>query len=135
LGTLTIQAGYSKHRRTDVLPLRKDVAERIRKWIASKTSVRANEPLLRVTNKRTADMLEEDLAAAWEKWIEEAHDKAERQRREQSSFLAIRNEQSHVVDFDSLRMTFITNLTRSGVAPKTAQMLARHSDINLTMNT
>jgi hypothetical protein len=32
-------------------------------------------------------------------------------------------------------MTFITNLTRSGVAPKTAQLLARHSDINLTMNT
>jgi hypothetical protein len=30
---------------------------------------------------------------------------------------------------------FITNLTRSGVAPKTAQLLARHSDINLTMNT
>jgi hypothetical protein len=35
----------------------------------------------------------------------------------------------------ALRMTFITNLTRSGVAPKTAQLLARHWDINLTMNT
>ena len=133
--TLTVQAGYSKHRRTDVLPLRKDFAERIRKWIAGKPKVRPNEPLLRVTNKRTADMLEEDLAAAREKWIEEAHDKAERQRRERSSFLAVRNEQGHVVDFHALRMTFITNLTRSGVAPKTAQLLARHSDINLTMNT
>jgi integrase len=40
-----------------------------------------------------------------------------------------------VVDFHSLRCTFITNLSRSGVMPKTAQMLARHSDINLTMNT
>jgi integrase/recombinase XerD len=133
--TLTVQAGYSKHRRTDVLPLRKDFAERIRKWIAGKPKVRLNEPLLRVTNKRTADMLEEDLAAAREKWMEEARDKAERQRREQSSFLAVTNELGHVVDFHSLRMTFITNLTRSGVAPKTAQMLARHSDINLTMNT
>ena len=86
--TLTVEAGYSKHRRTDVLPLRKDFAERIRKWIAGKPDVRADEPLLRVTNKRTADMLETDLAAAREKWIEKAHDKAERQRREQSSFLA-----------------------------------------------
>lgn len=41
----------------------------------------------------------------------------------------------HVVDIHSLRKTFITNLTRSGVTPKTAQLLARHSDINLTMNT
>jgi hypothetical protein len=34
-----------------------------------------------------------------------------------------------------LRKTFITNLTRRGAAPKTAQILARYSDINLTMNT
>lgn len=31
--------------------------------------------------------------------------------------------------------TFITNLARAGVSPKAAQLLARHSDINLTMNT
>ena len=30
---------------------------------------------------------------------------------------------------------FITNLSRVSVSPKMAQMLARHSDINLTMNT
>lgn len=39
-----------------------------------------------------------------------------------------------VVDFHALRYTFITNLARSGVHPKMAQSLARHSDINLTMN-
>jgi hypothetical protein len=39
------------------------------------------------------------------------------------------------LDSHAPRKTFITNLTRSGVAPKTAQLLARHSDINLTMNT
>lgn len=41
----------------------------------------------------------------------------------------------HYADFHALRKTFITNLCRSGVSPKTAQLLARHSDINLTMNT
>jgi integrase len=39
-----------------------------------------------------------------------------------------------VADFHSLRKTFITNLSRAGVSPKMAQSLARHSDINLTMN-
>jgi hypothetical protein len=34
-----------------------------------------------------------------------------------------------------LRKTFITNLSLAGVQPKAAQTLARHSDINLTMNT
>ncbi len=34
-----------------------------------------------------------------------------------------------------MRHTFVTNLCRANVAPKTAQALARHSDIRLTMNT
>ena len=38
-----------------------------------------------------------------------------------------------VIDFHALRVTYITNLARSGIHPKTAQILARHSDIQLTM--
>jgi hypothetical protein len=41
----------------------------------------------------------------------------------------------HYADFHALRKTFVTNLARSGASPKAAQTLARHSDINLTMNT
>ena len=37
-------------------------------------------------------------------------------------------------DFHSLRHTFVTNLCKANVSPKTAQTLARHSDIRLTMN-
>jgi integrase len=37
--------------------------------------------------------------------------------------------------FYSMRHTFISNLARSGVSPKIAQSLARHSTIGLTMNT
>src|SRR5262249_13411612 len=37
-------------------------------------------------------------------------------------------------DFHSLRHTFITNLANGGVHPKTAQTLARHSTITLTMD-
>ena len=38
-----------------------------------------------------------------------------------------------VLDFHSLRGTFITSLSREGVHPRKAQLLARHSDMNLTM--
>jgi len=62
-------------------------------------------------------------------------DEAEKKKREKSSFLASRDDHGRVVDFHSLRNTFITNLSLSGVQPKAAQTLARHSDINLTMNT
>ena len=37
-------------------------------------------------------------------------------------------------DFHALRHTFITNMVKSGVSPKAAQSLARHSTIDLTMN-
>jgi hypothetical protein len=40
-----------------------------------------------------------------------------------------------VLDFHGQRTTFITGLARAGVAPATAQRLARHSDINLTLGT
>ncbi len=39
-----------------------------------------------------------------------------------------------IVDFHALRHQFISNLAAAGVHPKTAQELARHSDIKLTMN-
>ncbi len=45
-----------------------------------------------------------------------------------------RDTQGRAVDFHALRHTFITNLANSGVHPKVAQDLARHSDINLTLS-
>jgi site-specific recombinase XerD len=36
------------------------------------------------------------------------------------------------VDFHALRHTYVTNLVASGMNPKTAMDLARHSDVNLT---
>ena len=131
--TLTVAAGYSKHRRTDVIPLRQDFAERIQTWLKCKST---NEPLFDIADKRTAEMIAQDLETARHQWIEEAkQDPNETVRRKQSSFLSYTDEQGRYADFHALRKTFITNLTRSGTAPKTAQLLARHSDINLTMNT
>jgi integrase len=133
--TLTVEAGYSKRRRTDVMPIRVDLAKRIQDWIASKKKLDPTKPLVNVALKRTAEMLKKDLAAARAAWIAESPNAEERQRREKSSFLKYLNDQGQYADFHALRKTFITNLSRAGVSPKTAQLLARHSDINLTMNT
>ena len=75
-----------------------------------------------------------DLAAARAAWIHEADDEKERQHREASDFLKYRDSQGRFADFHSLRHTFVTNLCKANVSPKTAQTLARHSDIRLTMN-
>jgi integrase len=133
--TLTVAASYSKHRRTDVLPLRKDFAERIRVWINGKWRVRPDRLLFKVTGAKTSEIIRRDLDVARQAWIDEAEDEAEKKKREKSSFLASPDDHGRVVDFHSLRNTFITNLSLSGVQPKAAQTLARHSDINLTMNT
>ncbi len=79
-----------------------------------------------------ADMLRADLAAARAEWIQDAQQAQELARREQSDFLAETDREGHVVDFHGLRHTFITNLATSGVHPKVAQELARHSHIGLT---
>ena len=43
------------------------------------------------------------------------------------------DESGRARNFHSLRHSFCSNLARSGIAPKVAMDLMRHSDINLTM--
>ena len=62
---------------------------------------------------RTAEMLREDLIAAK---------------------IPYADNDGRVFDFHSWRHQFISNLAAAGVHPKTAQKLARHSTIDLTMN-
>jgi integrase len=117
------------------MPIRVDLAKRIQDWIASKKKLDPTKPLVNIALKRTTEMLKKDLAAARAAWITESPDAEEHKRRERSTFLKYQNDQGQYADFHALRKTCITNLSRAGVSPKTAQLLARHSDINLTMNT
>ena len=112
--TLTVRAGYSKRRRDDVIPLRKDFSEIICQWLASKADIDSAKPLFDITGKRTAEMIRKDLERVGIPYVDQ---------------------NGHYADFHALRKTFISNLSKAGVSPKTAQVLARHSDINLTMNT
>jgi len=136
--TLMINAAYSKRRREDVQFLHPDVVALFQEWVTKKNP-KADDILFPVsaktcgTERKTAKMVERDLASAREVWINESNSDAEREFREESDYLKYVNSHGKFADFHGLRHTFITNLGRANVSPKTAQLLARHSDIKLTM--
>jgi integrase len=108
---VTVQAAYSKHRRDDIQPLRKDVAEIMRGYLAGRPRDRQLWP--GTWPDVGAEMLRKDLEAAG---------------------LPYKDEDGRVLDFHGLRHTFISSLAASGLHPKVAQVLARHSTITLTMD-
>ena len=109
--TVKVRAGYTKNKREAVQPLPPDVAEALRGFLAEK---QADQPIWPgAWPARAAEMLRQDLTAAG---------------------IAYRDEDGRVADFHALRHSFVTLLSQSGVGPKVAQELARHSDIRLTMN-
>ncbi len=110
---LILQAAYSKRRQEDTLPLRSDIAKFFADW---KKEINANDEdkiFPSFNHKRGASMIRKDLEIANIEYIDST---------------------GRVADFHSLRHTFITILTRSGVSPRVVQALARHSTITLTMD-
>ena len=107
--TLTVVAGYSKHRRQDVLPLSRELAESLMEYLEGRA---LKAPVFKVPDK-PAKMLKADLKKAKIDYKSDSDDFA---------------------DFHALRHTFISRLVRSGVTPAVAKDLARHSTITLTMD-
>jgi integrase len=133
--TVIVRAGYSKRRREDVLPLHPSLVTLLGPWLAAKPAQGSVWPGSWAKSRRGGDMLKFDLERSRTSCIDAAgDDQAERKRREESSFLAYKDAQGRFADFHALRHTFITTMVKSGISPKAAQSLARHSTINLTMN-
>ena len=109
--TVTVAAAYSKRRRDDLLILRPELADDLRAYLCSKAPATVAFKLPKPN--MIIRMFKADLEAAG---------------------IPYRDDVGRVADFHALRHTFITNLASGGVHPKTAQSLARHSDITLTMN-
>ncbi len=109
---VTVPAARSKRRRTDRLPLSPDVAKAMNEFLDG----RPVDELIWPGSwwQQSAKMLKRDLADA---------------------AIPVVDKNGRVVDFHGQRTTFITELARAGVPPATAQKLARHSDVNLTMGT
>ena len=106
--TVTVQAAYSKRRRRDAQPIRDDLADLLRRWLADKTP---NRPVWNVPEK-TAAMLRADLGAAE---------------------IPYRDDADRVFDFHSLRHTYVSFLVRGTGSVKAVQELSRHSTPSLTI--
>ncbi len=109
--TVTVEAGYSKNRKEATLPLRKRTAAILQYYLSNKLPKAKAIKMPRVKN--LAKMLRKDL-----KRVD----------------INRKDKDGKIIDFHSLRHSFATMLANSGVNPKTAQELMRHSDINLTMS-
>ncbi|MCA9093136.1 MAG: site-specific integrase [Planctomycetaceae bacterium] len=137
--TVSVKASYSKRRRMDCIPLHSVVLEMLQNWLETKGGITRESQLFPLQWKsghfrKTSKMMKTDLESARNQWIGEGESPEEQQRRRDSGFLSYQNEAGLYADFHANRHTFISNLARMGVSPKLAQTLARHSDINLTMN-
>lgn len=109
--TLTVEASNTKNRKTSSLPLPVSIVEELKTWIGDRAGFLFS-PI--AAEKRRAGMaLKRDIQKAGIETVDE---------------------NGLVLDFHSLRYTFISNLAKGNVHPAKAQRLARHSDINLTMN-
>ena len=128
--TVTVAAAHSKRRREDRQPIRQDLADLLRPWLADRPD---GQRLFARLPGDTARMLRSDLAAARSEWIDEAPTQTEREGRAKSDFLAYRNAAGEVADFHATRHTYVSGIVAGGASVKTCQELARHSSPSLTI--
>jgi integrase len=111
---VALRASAAKNGKAAQQPLPRDLVGALRTFLADRP---AGSPVWPGTwHESAADMLRIDLAAAGIPYVVEGPD---------GPLFA---------DMHSLRHSYISSLARSGVHPKLAQELARHSDPRLTMN-
>jgi integrase len=152
---LVLDAADEKNRQGNSIPLRSDLAADLREWLAYKLAtlqeadqeaqtVRFDSEAVRPGKRRSgalgafegqscqaltrlpADTPVFTVPAALVKILD---------RDLVAAGIAKRDERGRTVDVHAMRTTFGTLLSKSGVAPRTAQAAMRHSTINLTMNT
>jgi len=123
-------AAYVKRRRKDVQPIRRDLAELVRPWLADRPR---GERVFGKLPEGTARMMRSDLAGARRDWVAAAQTDVDRKAREQSDFLQYEDADGRVVDFHAQRHTYISGIVAGGASVKTAQELARHSTPVLTI--
>ena len=107
---VTVEAAFSKNRKRSILPLRPDTIAEIKSFVSLRMP---NTKIFNKITNRTSEMIQEDLADAKIPYVDES---------------------GRYLDFHSLRHTTGSLLAASGVHPKVAQSIMRHSDINLTLS-
>lgn len=107
---IRLERKNEKNRNGSTLPVRADLADELRQWVADKGLTPADR--LFAVPKKLRTILYRDLAAAG---------------------IARKDERGRVLDVHALRVSFATHLSAGGVAPRVAMAAMRHSDLRLTM--
>ncbi len=128
--TVRADSACTKNKKQAVQPLPADVATALTGYLRDKP---AGVPVWPGEWKKKAFlMIQADLKEARRIWLSEAQNGPERERREQSGFLAYVDAEGRYADFHALRHSYITAIGKTGAAPKVHQELARHSTYALT---
>jgi hypothetical protein len=102
----------------------------LRVWLRDRAK---DERVFRKMPRYPARTLRADLDATRTAWIKEAESDEEAASRRKSQFLRYVTEDGEYADFHSFRHTYISGIVASGASIKTAQTLARHSTVELTV--
>lgn len=127
---LRVRVGVSKSKREDLIALHPQVQNALVSF-KPQDAISTDKIFATMPTMRTFYL---DLERARAKWIGEAQNDAERQRRQQSDMLAKYDHQGRVVDLHAMRTTLGTRLAQQGVAPQLAQKIMRHSDYKTTLS-
>lgn len=129
--TVEHKAAYNKNKKRAFQPIAADLAAGLRDYLAGKPAGEAIWPGTWI--EKAAKMLGKDMAVARKVWLESVQDARQRDDLAKGDFLAYQDSEGRYGDFHALRHTFVSNLVSSGASPKTAQTLARHSTVQLTL--
>ena len=122
--TVKVKAGYSKHRETDVMPLRPELAAVLQSFFKSRNKMphaKAFGGTYQGLTQHTANMLKEDLAAT------EVKDASGKVTLEAVPYV---DGEGQYFDFHGMRHTFITSLQY--VPTRVQQACARHKSSAMT---
>ncbi len=122
-----LNAADEKNRQGNSIPLRREVADELREWLANTGASSGNVLSIfgggHSTDPATTKLFNvpDDLCKVFER------DRA-------VAGIAKSDDRGRTVDVHALRHTFGTMLSKAGVSPRVAQAAMRHSSIDLTMN-
>jgi integrase len=117
---VVLEAGDEKNGKGKEVPLRADLVVELRKWIEEKREKFTGEP--EAFMQQPLFFVPTSLLRAFDSDLAVAG-------------ISKKDHRGRTVDLHGMRMTLATMLNKSGVAPRTAQEILRHSDIRLTMET
>jgi integrase len=126
--TVFVSGKYTKNKNDALQPLTAETAKELQEFFQSMNKLpdaKAFGGTRKQLTKRTSDMLRSDLG---ETVIKDEHGEIIQEA------IPYVDDAGRFCDFHSMRHTAGSFLAASGVHPKVAQKLMRHSDINLTMS-